>query len=160
MTPQRIVWHHSGINSKDPQFDRINLYHKTRKFPRSTLGYFVGYHYIIEPHGALRQARIETETGAHDQGENINSLGICLAGDFNLTTPLDAQITAATILVEQLRSRWNIPIARIEPHRWDDVTDCPGKLLADNWLVSEFLKRNANPLARAYYALGIRLNLL
>jgi len=160
MTPQRIIWHHSGINSLDPQFEKINLYHKTRKFHRSTLGFFVGYHYIIEPRGTVRQARNEDETGAHDQGENINSLGICLAGDFNVNLPLDMQISAATILLGQIRSRWNIPIARIEPHRWDDETDCPGTRLADNWLVSEFLKRSSDPLTRTYYALGTRLKLL
>ena len=160
MTPQRIIWHHSADVSSDPQFEKIDRYHKKQSFPKSSMGYFVGYHYLIEYDGTIKQARAESEIGAHDAGENPNSLGICLTGDFNILMPTEAQAISAALLVGQIRSRWNIPVTRIEPHRWDDTTDCPGKLLPDNWLVKEYLKRDASPLIRFFQQVGEYFKLL
>ena len=158
--PARIIWHHSADNSDDAQFHKINVYHKSLNFPLSALGYYVGYHYLIEANGAVIQARKETEIGAHDQGENSNSLGICLAGNFNIRYPSEAQSASAALLIKQIRTRWPIPVTRIEPHRWDDTTDCPGTLVADNFLINEFLKREGSVFARYFYEVGKYLKLL
>lgn len=152
--PSRIIWHHSADNSDAHQFDKINAHHKSQGFPKSQLGYFVGYHYVIEPDGSVRQARKEDEIGAHDAGENPNSLGICLAGNFSLRYPSEAQIASAALLVKQIRGRHKIPITRIEPHRWDDQTECPGTLLADNWLITQYLKREGNQFERFFQQIG------
>ena len=160
MIPKRIIWHHSADATQTHQFDKINLYHKSKKFPYSSMGFWVGYHYLIEPDGVVKQARSENEIGAHDTGENSNSIGICLAGNFNLLLPNEAQVIAVAKLVADIKSRHNIPIARIEPHRWDDDTDCPGKYLSDNWLTNEYLKRHADPLVRSFQWLGNYLKLL
>lgn len=158
--PSRIIWHHSADNSDAPQFNKINEYHQTRNFPVSSLGYYVGYHYLIEPDGRVLQARRETEIGAHDQGENSNSLGICLAGNFSLRYPSELQAAAAAKLVKEIRTRWDIPVTRIEPHRWDDDTECPGTLLPDNWLINEFLKREGSIFTKYFYEVGKFFKLL
>ena len=160
MTPQRVIWHHSADTTQAPQFDVIDLYHKKQHFPKSSLGYYVGYHYLVEPNGEIRQARREDEIGAHDAGENPNSLGICLAGNFSVWRPNESQVVAVCSLVHDIRKRWSIPITRIEPHRWDDLTECPGTLLADDWLTTQYLQRNAVMLARTFHFLGKQLNLL
>lgn len=148
MVPQRIVWHHSAVAKPEHQFNDINNYHRSRGFPVSSLGLYVGYHWLVEADGSVHQARREDEIGAHDTGENLNSIGICLAGNFNMFPPAEPQIAAAARLVGEIRARWKIPLARIEPHRWDDETDCPGTHLADNWLPREYLKRSNVPLLR------------
>jgi hypothetical protein len=136
------------------------MYHKTRGFPISSFGYYVGYHWLIEPDGSIRQARKETEIGAHDAGENINSIGICLAGNFDLFMPNESQIASAALLVKQIRERWKIPVTRIEPHRWDDDTACPGSLLQDNWLINEYLQREGTAYLKLFYWIGRTYNLL
>ena len=154
MKPERIIYHHSADANPAPQRDKINAWHRHLTFPKSSLGYFIGYHYLIERDGSVFKAREENEIGAHDSGENSNSLGICLAGDFNLHTPTEEQAAAAARLVSDIRTRWPIPVTRIEPHRWDDTTDCPGKLLPDNWLMEQYLQRETNGVAKAFLWLG------
>lgn len=124
------------------------------------MGYWVGYHYLIEADGTVRQARAENEIGAHDAGENSNSLGICLAGDFSKRYPSELQSASAALLVKQIRTRWPIPVTRIEPHRWDDTTECPGTLLADNWLTKEYLKRSGDQFLIFFQKIGEYFNLL
>lgn len=160
ITPQRIIWHHSADIFDGHQFDKINEYHRKQGFPKSSMGYFVGYHWLVEPDGSVRQARKDTEIGAHDAGENSNSLGICLAGDFSKRYPSEAQIASAALLVKQVRAKWKIPVTRIEPHRWDDTTECPGTLLPDNFLINEFLKREGTVFTKYFYEVGRYLNLL
>ena len=158
--PSRIIWHHSADASERNQFNKVNEYHRTRNFPLSARGYYCGYHYFIEPDGTIIKAREENEIGAHDQGENSNSLGICLAGNFSLKYPTELQTASAALLIKQIRTRLNIPITRIEPHRWDDDTECPGTLLPDNWLINEFLKREGTMFTKYFYEVGKYLKLL
>jgi hypothetical protein len=160
MVPQRIIWHHSGTNIVPYGVPEIDRDHKKRGFPKSELGYFVGYHYVIAQNGHVWQTRKEDEIGAHDTGENVNSLGICLLGNFSEDLPQEPQIASAVRLLAEIRGRWKIPITRIEPHRWDDDTECPGKRLADNWLTTEYLQREGDALLRLFHWLGARYNLL
>lgn len=131
----RIIWHHSAYQSDALQAPLIDGWHKDRGFPISSLGFYIGYHYVIEKDGSVFQARKEDEIGAHDQGENLDSLGICFAGDFSKELPSVAQMKAAATLVRGMLYRNNISLNRIEPHRTDDQTECPGTNLPDNWLI-------------------------
>lgn len=133
MTPTRIIWHHSAAENPTPQFMAINDWHKVRDFPKSSLGFYVGYHYVIEKDGTVMKAREDTEIGAHDTGENLNSLGICLVGDFTNIRPTIAQEKAFRKLLLELMLKHNISINSIEPHRRDDTTECPGKMMPENW---------------------------
>ena len=160
MTPQRIIFHHTAINAERAQLEEVDRYHATRDFPKSKLGYYVGYHYLIERSGKVCQTRIETEIGAHDTGENLNSLGVCLAGDFRYMIPTQAQETAFAGLVKDIRSRWDIPLSRLEPHRWDDDTECPGPRVADNWAVRTYLLLEGNVLLRLYWWIGEYLRMV
>lgn len=158
--PARVIWHHSADDSDKAQLQKVEAYHTERGFPVSSLGYHVGYHYFIEQSGDVIQCRREDEIGAHDQGENVNSLGICLAGNFSLRYPSKEQLRAATQLLWNITRRHNIPITRIEPHRWDDDTECPGTLLRDSFLVDEMLRSQASLPVRLFYYIGKTYNLL
>ncbi len=133
MTPKRIIWHHSESSIQDNQSPHINEWHKARAFPISSLGYYIGYHFVIEKNGSVFKARETNEIGAHDAGENIDSIGICLAGDFNKGLPTRAQELSMRVVVLELMLKYGISLNAIEPHRRDDATDCPGKNLPDNF---------------------------
>ncbi len=160
MVPVRIIFHHTADASKSNQFDKVNAYHKTRDFPFSRLGFYVGYHYFIERDGSIRQAREEDEIGAHDQGENLNSIGVCFAGNFDIEYPTEQQWTAYAKIIGEIRARHPIPINRIEPHRLDDATSCPGKNVPDDALIKEYLRRSPDPLLQAFGLIGVAADLL
>lgn len=160
ITPKRIIYHHSADRSQSPQFDKINAYHKERGFPISSMGFYVGYHFLIEPNGDIRQARELNEIGAHDAGENIDAIGVCIAGDFNIDFPNEAQTAASAKLVGEIRSQYPIPITNIEPHKLDDTTDCPGKRIIDNWLVKVYLSRQENDEIIQFFQIGKKYNFI
>lgn len=147
-SPNKIIIHHTA---DDEQFQarKVNDYHRdVKKFQESRLGFFGGYHYLIEKSGLVIVYRLEDEIGSHDAGENQNSLGIALAGNFNLYLPTKAQETALAALCEGIMNRWPITADRIEPHRFGDQTDCPGTLLPDQWARIIYLKNKVSWLQK------------
>lgn len=155
--PNKIIWHHTADFLLSHQFDKINESHKNRKFPLSTLGFYVGYHWLIEHDGTLRQARNENEIGAHDKGENVNSIGIALTGNFNRQRPSRAQKKTAGRLVKRILKDWPIHITQIEPHRKNDATSCPGRHLRDNWLALNYIHYELNIIKKILQRLRLSL---
>jgi N-acetylmuramoyl-L-alanine amidase len=108
---------------------------------RSTLGYYVGYHYFIDKYGVVTQARIDTEEGAHCVGYNNHpgdspertSIGICMAGNFDLNLPTDAQIVSLKRLINQKCVQYTIPKENVIPHRKFSSKTCYGNKLSDSW---------------------------
>lgn len=130
---KKIIVHHTAADVPDPQFAAVNEWHKARNFPLSSLGFYVGYHYLIEKDGTVTQARDEDEIGAHDQGENFDSIGVALVGNFDKTDPTPEQEeTLGKILVRML-DEYGLTIWDIEPHRKNDATSCYGTRLPDGW---------------------------
>lgn len=137
-----IIIHHTGGTDADPLFDTsnqtfevVNEYHKQKWSFRSNLGYYLGYQYFIDKQGKVTQAREDNETGAHTIGQNNNSIGICLAGNFDVTLPTPEQIEALKGLVESLKTKYGIGLENIVPHRHFANKTCYGRLLSDDWIV-------------------------
>ena len=130
---KKIIVHHTADVSNAPQFDKVNEYHKTLGFPRSLLGYYCGYHVLIERSGEIRVARFFEEIGAHDKGENMDSIGVGLAGNFDGKKPSLEQGHALGSLLAMLTAHYGLPDGAIEPHRIGDNTSCYGKMLSDAW---------------------------
>lgn len=147
--PNRIIIHHTADPSTGAQIDKINSDHKRRGFPRSSLGWYGGYHYLIEHDGIVRQFRLEREIGAHDANENVNSIGIALAGNFSVGLPTREQEAELAALLDRLVLEYAIPIARIEPHRYGDKTECPGLRLPDNWAALLYARHKLSWVQRA-----------
>lgn len=82
----------------------------------------VGYHYVIKRDGTLETGRREDQIGAHVEGFNANSLGVCLVGgvaeddysqaENNFTAE---QFAALKALLTFLRVKY--PKAKIQGHR-------------------------------------------
>lgn len=52
----------------------IERWHRARGF------FGIGYHYVIRRNGQLEKGRPLEKAGAHAEGYNANSIGICLVG--------------------------------------------------------------------------------
>lgn len=154
MSPQFIIVHHSGGTASNPLADSSNYTvamcdrdHKARGFGISSLGYHVGYQYIIEKDGKVTQCRKDDEEGAHTIGKNDKSIGIMLSGNFDLTLPTTAQVDSLRKLLLQKIEQWKIHPNLILAHRhFTESKTCYGKKLSDSW-ARDLVKQALNPLA-------------
>lgn len=135
-TPNKIIVHHTAAVEPTPQFDAINEWHKAREFPLSRLGWYVGYHIVIEKDGTPVIARELSEEGAHTVGENFSSIGICLVGNFDVEMPTPEQVETLAIYLHAYCIAYNIKENQIFPHRKYANKDCYGTNLPDIWAQS------------------------
>lgn len=132
--PKWIIVHHTGgtnsnalADTSEHTADGVRAYHKS-------LGWEdIGYHYFIEKSGALKTGRAENYHGAHEKGHNTDSLGVCLAGNFDLTVPTVEQIATLIALLLKLKEQYKIPVENIVPHRKFANKTCYGRNLTDTW---------------------------
>ena len=135
-----IVVHNSGGTDANPMADTshhtyeiVNEWHRQRwNYPASN-GTFCGYHYFISKTGIITPATPENEEGMHTIGQNLNSIGICLAGNFDATLPTTAQEVALRGLLSSLVVKYGITPAQIYPHRQFSLKSCYGNKLASSW---------------------------
>jgi len=160
MKKTHICIHHTAIESKDDgeQFDLVDRIHKDRweGKTRSSMGFYGGYHYILERSGSVQQFREDWEVGAHNNkgikfiggwwySENYYSIGISFAGNMSLQNLTDAQVVSAVNLIKELKNKHSIPDENIRPHRATSATQCPGTNLPDKtWkhLLDKFEENN------------------
>ena len=133
--PTKIIVHHEApaVLSNFLRFALVNEYHKERFNAKSSLGFYCGYQYFIEKSGYVIQARLDTDEGAHTIGHNLSSIGICLAGNFDLEMPTEAQKTALRTLLRDLTLKYYILPSEIVPHRKFAPKSCYGSKLSDTW---------------------------
>lgn len=138
--PEYLIIHHFGGTDKDPLFDTsnqtfeiVNEYHKSLWNFKSSLGFYTGYHYIIEKDGKVTQGRADSDVGAHCIGYNDKSIGIAMAGNFDLTLPTEAQIDSIKKLMKKKIDAYGIALENVVPHRKFANKSCYGKNLSDDW---------------------------
>jgi N-acetylmuramoyl-L-alanine amidase len=100
----------------------IDRWHREKGYKK------VGYHYVIDLDGTVEKGRDESEIGAHCQGKNKNSIGICYVGGLDINgKPKDTRTK------EQKEALWNLlrellvkyPKATIHGHRDFANKACP-----------------------------------
>lgn len=135
-----LIVHHTGGTEVDPladssnqSFDIVNEDHRRKWNFKSSLGYYIGYQYFIDKAGKITQGRKDNEEGAHTIGRNKESIGICIAGNFDLTMPTPEQIKTLKELLIQKKKEYNILPSNIIPHRHFAVKTCYGKNLSEDW---------------------------
>lgn len=145
-----LVVHCSATRASDDKVnvDTIRKWHKAKGWAD------VGYHFVIRRDGVLERGRKMSDVGAHVQGYNLISLGICLVGGVaeDGKTPQDnftpEQWKTLHGLLRWLRNYY--PHAKVLGHR--DLSpdrNRDGKITPDEWLkacpcfdVTAWLKRN------------------
>lgn len=138
--PNKIIVHHSGGSDANPlqdssnfTFQACNELHKSRKFTKSSLGWYVGYHFYIAKNGQITQAREYSDEGCHCVGQNTQSIGICVAGNFDATLPTKEQIASLKQLMIKVCYDCKISKNEIYPHRKFANKTCYGNKLSDTW---------------------------
>lgn len=151
--PQYIIVHHTGGTDANPKedtshhtFEVVNEWHKKLWNFKSSLGFYIGYHYFIDKTGKVTQGRKDTDEGAHTVGKNLSSLGICLAGNFDVTKPTTEQVTALKALIKAKMSEYGIPLDNAVPHRKFAKKSCYGSLLPDGWVQDLFKEPAPTPV--------------
>lgn len=146
--PNKIILHHTAAKTPIPQFAAVDEWHRQRGFLKSSLGFFVGYHYLIEVDGTVKQARDDKEEGSHTIGENLKSLGVALVGDFTNSLPTPAQLNSLGQLLHSLCTKYSIHPTRIFPHKTYSSTACPGGKLDISFGTLVYLSNSNNPISK------------
>lgn len=140
----------------------IDAWHKARGFHRLDAWRknwnpdldAVGYHFVIYTNGASATGRHLDEIGAHANGYNAHSVGVCMVGSGRFTRP---QWAALQTIVRFLVIRY--PKARIAGHR-DLSPDLDGDGVTERheWLktcpefdVAAWLERDMTPAEEHIY---------
>ena len=139
-TINEIIVHCTATaEGKDYTVEDITRWHKARGFKT------IGYHYVIYRDGTVHAGRPENEIGAHCQGHNANSIGVCYVGGLTADgkaakdTRTAAQKEALRVLLKKLAAKYHLPKGSIKGHRdtspdknhngkvdkWEWVKECP-----------------------------------
>lgn len=92
----------------------IDRWHRQRGF------LMVGYHYVIKTDGTIEKGRDEDSIGAHVQGHNSNSVGICLVGGVDkdgksVNNYSQDQLLSLLVVLKDLKKKY--PNAIVQGHR-------------------------------------------
>lgn len=121
-----IVIHHAGF----PEGDKDSSAEDIHKFHQEVNGWAgIGYHYVIRKDGTIEQGRKPKAVGAHAYQHNKNSIGVCVAGNFNVAKPQAAQMDSLKLLTAWLCQKYKLnPMGNgvIVGHRDLNDTTCPG----------------------------------
>ncbi len=123
-----IVIHHTGLRperggarSEAAFLRRLQRLHLSRGWID------LGYHFVIMPSGRIYRGRPPYAVGAHAIGHNRNSLGVALAGDFDVERPTAEAVEALHGLLSS--GAPDVAPAALVAHCDLADTRCPGRFL-------------------------------
>lgn len=121
-TTDYIVVHCAATDLQDIGAKEIDVWHRQRGF------LCIGYHFVIRRDGRIEVGRKVSAVGAHVQGYNHNSIGICMVGGGSakeVNNFTDEQWTTLEKLLRDLKHEY--PSVVIQGHRdFPDVNKwCP-----------------------------------
>jgi N-acetyl-anhydromuramyl-L-alanine amidase AmpD len=120
---EKIIVHHSASGSAVTTVEKIDRWHKDRGWSG------IGYHYVIYPDGSVNKGRHINKTGAHCRGHNTGSIGICVAGNFEIEPVTDTQKAGLFDLIEELLEKYELSWFDVYGHRELGNSLCPGEAL-------------------------------
>jgi N-acetylmuramoyl-L-alanine amidase len=120
---KKVIVHCSDSDdSLDFGFKDINEWHRQRGW-LSPSGISCGYHFIIRRDGSIEVGRPIDEKGAHCEGQNSNSIGICWIGR---NSPSNAQIKQLHILCKELIDIYKLQVTDVYGHKeFNPAKTCP-----------------------------------
>ena len=133
---QTVVIHHSVVyDSNDYTTIKVvqNLHVDDRDWAD------IGYHFCVGQDGTVFEGRLMSARGTHTELYNSGSLGVCLLGNFEVSSPTQSQINSAVEIVRWLALR--LRLTHLAGHRdFNSQTVCPGRNLYE--LLDEFASQS------------------
>ena len=131
------------------QVDFIGIHHTSvehnqdvetiHNFHFNTNGWLaIGYHFYIMQGGEIYEGRPLNKRGAHIRGENHRSIGVCVAGNFDvqdIIKDFPEQYQSLVKLLRWLKSEY--PHANIKPHTHFSGKTCPGSNFPMDKLIND-----------------------
>ncbi|MGA0172202.1 MAG: peptidoglycan recognition family protein [Phycisphaerales bacterium] len=132
MTPVRsITVHHDGmppvsLSSRAQIAGRIE---QIRAGHRAKGWGDIGYHFIVDPQGAVWQGRPLLWQGAHVKDRNEGNVGVLVLGNFESTRPTTAQLESLERQISALVRLYRVSATSVRSHQeWPGAaTACPGR---------------------------------
>jgi hypothetical protein len=136
--PNKIILHHAEASKCT--VEDIHSWHLNNGWAG------IGYHYFIRKDGSIYRGRPDGAIGAHCQGSNTNTLGICFEGNYMKETMSTVQYNSGIDLIKYLIGKYgNLPVYG---HKELLATECPGskfpledfkqlRIKAGKWLKGE-----------------------
>ena len=86
----------------------------------------IGYHFYVRKDGSIYRGRPIEKIGAHAEGNNRNTIGICFEGNFENESMNSKQLYAGRMLIAHIEESYG---QKLEIVKHSDVgkTACPGK---------------------------------
>jgi N-acetyl-anhydromuramyl-L-alanine amidase AmpD len=113
----------------------------------------IGYHYLIDRYGAIVEGRPVEQVGAHVQGHNIGSIGICLIGGFGGSADDKftdhftlEQDTALRVLLAKLKAQF--AVTKVTGHNEYAAKACPS-FRVSRWLTPSLVKKKRASVAQS-----------
>lgn len=126
---QRVVVHHS-VSAPMTTAEQIHGWHLAKGWAG------IGYHFVITGDGTIYIGRPIDTIGAHTFNGNMDSIGVCLCGNFEEYAPAEVQIAALVSVVEYAGTLYGEGLIT-QRHGELNATACPGRLFP--W--ADFLRR-------------------
>ena len=150
MIPTTIIVHHTASSRDKTTLQDVDNWHKARDFTLSSLGFYVGYHFLITADGVVNQTRKVNEIGCHCI-PNEGKVGICLTGNFDLEYPSPKQLVSLEITLNKIKKDYLLNDTNIFGHQEKSNTACPGKNLM-SWIKAyrqiSFLQRQIEAIKK------------
>lgn len=121
----KLIIHCSATpEGREVTIEEIDKWHKQRGFKK------IGYHYVIYLDGSIHKGREEDEVGAHCEGQNSNSIGICYIGgcDSKMNpkdTRTNEQKESLILLVKNLLDKYELSPEDVYGHYQFASKACP-----------------------------------
>ena len=92
----------TGWKPVDQSAETIRAYHLSKGWSD------IGYHWVVRMDGTVEEGRHERYAGAHREGFNISSIGVCFTGHGDIADFTEAQKEAGAKLVAEILVRHKI----------------------------------------------------
>lgn len=147
---EKIIIHHSATDTGSAE--AYARYHVNK---RGWPG--IGYHYVIEKDGTIKQTNELDTISYHASSHNTNSIGICLTGNFDKQTLEEKQKQSLIELIQHLNKTFKKEFPLIG-HRDVASKSCPGDNIniekVKEWIKSE--ENNASQYLKDEHGIPIK----